>query len=182
MLDATLASNFSRRLNVSITFKGFRSRGKYALDEAQSGNFRMTSNYITENGKYQFRAHVAAQDIKGQENGGLANPELQFESDNPEFADRSRMDVLYKNVQNELQGKRYYLDQKYRLLKGLKDSVTGERGLYLTHRFEYETKWYQYNQNTNVSQYFGPLLYGKVKDQAYLKTTLNQLGVDWNNS
>lgn len=182
MLDATLASNFSKRLNVSIAFKGFRSRGKYALDEAQSGNFRMTSNYITENGKYQFRAHVTAQDIKGQENGGLANPELQFESDNPEFADRSRMDVLYKNVQNELQGKRYYLDQKYRLLRGLKDSVTGERGLYLTHRFEYETKWYQYSQNTNVSKYFGPLLFGKVKDQAYLKTTLNQLGVEWNNS
>lgn len=181
MLDATLASNFSKRLNVSIAFKGFRSRGKYALEEAQSGNFRMTSNYITANGRYQFRVHVTAQDIKGQENGGLANPELQFETDNPEFADRSRMDVLYKNMQNELQGKRYYLDQKYRLLRGVKDSVPGERGLYLTHRFEYESKWYQYNQKTDVTPYFGPLLYGKVRDQAYLKTTLNQVGIEWNN-
>lgn len=181
MLDASLASNFNRRFNVSIAFKGFRSRGKYVQDEAQSGNFRITSNYITENGRYQYRAHIAAQNIKGQENGGLASPEIQFESDNPEFTDRSRMDVLFKNVQNELQGKRYYLDQRYRLIKGLKDSVSSNGGLYLTHRYEYETKWYQYNQNTDVSTYFGPLLYGKIRDQAYLKTTLNQIGTAWEN-
>ena len=181
MLDASLASNFNKRFNVSIAFKGFRSRGKYAQDEAQSGNFRMTTNYSTENGRYQFRAHVAAQDIKGQENGGLANPEVQFESDNSEFADRSRLDVLFKNVQNELQGKRYYLDQRYRLLRSSRDSIPGNGGLYLTHRYEYETKWYQYNQNADVSAYFGPLLYGKVRDQAYLKTTFNQLGAAWDN-
>ena len=181
MLDASLASNFNKRFNVSIAFKGFRSRGKYAQDEAQSGNFRMTTNYSTENGRYQFRAHVAAQDIKGQENGGLASPEVQFESDNSEFADRSRLDVLFKNVQNELQGKRYYLDQRYRLLRSSRDSIPGNGGLYLTHRYEYETKWYQYNQNADVSAYFGPLLYGKVRDQAYLKTTFNQLGAAWDN-
>ncbi|MFM1877906.1 MAG: hypothetical protein RLZZ241_772 [Bacteroidota bacterium] len=182
LLDATLASNFSRRLNVSIAFKGFRSRGKYAREEVQSGNFRMTSNYITENGRYQFRAHVAAQDIKGQENGGIAYPELQFESNNPEFSDRSRMDVKLKNAQNELQGKRYYLDQKYRLLRGMRDSLPGKGGLYLTHRYTYESKWYQYTQNTDVTPYFGPLLYGESKDQAYLKTTYNQLGAEWNNA
>lgn len=181
MLDASLASNFNKRFNVSIAFKGFRSRGKYAQDEAQSGNFRMTTNYSTENGRYQFRAHVAAQDIKGQENGGLASPEVQFESDNSEFADRSRLDVLFKNVQNELQGKRYYLDQRYRLLRSSRDSLPGNGGLYITHRYEYETKWYQYNQNADVSAYFGPLLYGKVRDQAYLKTTFNQLGAAWDN-
>ncbi len=181
MLDAMLTSNFSKRLNVSIAFKGFRSLGKYRQDEAQSGNFRATANYITENGRYQFRAHFTAQDIKGQENGGLADREAQFESNDPDFIDRSRIDVLFNNVQNELQGRRYYLDQKFRLLRGGNDSLPARGGLFLTHRFEYETKWYQYTQNTNNTAYFGPLLFTPVKDQAYLKATFNQVGAEWDN-
>lgn len=181
MLDAMLTSNFSRRLNVSIAFKGFRSRGKYRQDEAQSGNFRVTANYLTQDGRYQFRTHLAAQDLKGQENGGLVDAEAQFESNNPDFTDRARVDVLFSNVQNELQGKRYYLDQKFRLLRGGTDSLPARGGLFLTHRFEYESKWYQYNQNTNNTAYFGPLLFTPVKDQAYLKTTFNQVGTEWNN-
>ena len=181
MLDAMLTSNFSKRLNVSIAFKGFRSLGKYRQDEAQSGNFRVTANYVTEDGQYQFRAHMTAQDIKGQENGGLADAEGQFESNDPDFADRSRIDVLFNNVQNELQGRRYYLDHKFRLLRGGVDSLPARGGLYLTHRFEYETKWYQYTQNSNNTAYFGPLLYTPVKDQAYLKTTFNQVGAEWDN-
>ena len=182
LLDATLTSNFSKRLNVSVAYKGFRSLGKYQEDEVKSGNFRATANYVTQNGRYRFRAHVAAQFIKGQENGGLLDKELQFESEDPEFQDRSRIDVLFASVQNELNGKRYYLDHQFRLLSGKRDSLAEGGHVYLAHRIGYETKWYQYTQNNNVSEYFGDLVFTPVKDQAYLKTLNNRFGVGWENS
>ncbi|WP_420592947.1 putative porin [Robiginitalea biformata] len=181
LLDAMLTSNFSRRLNVSIAFKGFRSLGKYQEDEVQSGNFRATANYMTRDGRYRFLAHVAAQDIQGQENGGLLNAPDQFESGNPDFQDRSRIDVRFSNVQNELNGKRYFLDHEFRLLGQGADSIPGMGNLFLRHRFSYETKWYQYSQNNNTTEYFGDLLVTPVRDQAYLKTFDNRFGVGLEN-
>lgn len=181
LLDAMLTSNFSKRSNVSIAYKGFRSRGKYRQDEVTSGNFRATANYVTANGVYRFRAHIAAQDIKGQENGGLLDKEEQFESGNPDFDDRSRIDVVFNNVQNELNGKRYYLDHQFRLLGNGTDSTAATAGMYLTHRFEYESKWFQFSQNNNTTGYFGDLILTPVKDQVYSKTTYNQLGLIWDN-
>ncbi|MDG1571992.1 putative porin [Robiginitalea sp. M366] len=181
LLDALLTSNFNRRTNVSIAFKGFRSRGKYREDEVTSGNFRATANYVTANGAYRFRAHIAAQDIKGQENGGLLDREGQFESGDTDFSDRSRIDVLYSNVQNELNGKRYYLDQQLRLLGNGTDSTEATSGMFLTHQVEYETKWFQFSQNSNSNAYFGEQLYTPVRDQAYAKTLFNRAGLLWDN-
>lgn len=181
LLDAMLTSNFNKRTNISIAFKGFRSRGKFRQDEVTSGNFRATANYVTENGVYRFRAHIAAQDIKGQENGGLLNKEVQFESEDPNFDDRSRLDVRFANVQNELNGKRYYMDQALRLLSNATDSTAARGGMYLTHRFEHETKWFQFSQNNNTTAYFGEQLLTPIKDQAYLKTTYNEAGLLWDN-
>src|SRR5690606_7145750 len=91
MLDAMLTLNTSPRFNVSMAYKGFRSLGKYQYSQAESGNFRTTANYVTKNGRYRARAHIAGQDIITEENGGLLNKELQFESEDPEFTDRSRI-------------------------------------------------------------------------------------------
>lgn len=70
LLDASLAFNTSRRLNFSVAFKGFRSLGKYQYNQVESGNFRTTTNYVTKNGRYSLRAHIAAQDIDVEANGG----------------------------------------------------------------------------------------------------------------
>ena len=107
LLDALLTFNTSERLNFSIAYKGFRSLGKYQISQIQSGNFRTTANYQTKNKKYALRTHIAAQDIDSEENGGLLNKELQFESEDPEFTDRSRIDVVFDDARNNIVGKRY---------------------------------------------------------------------------
>ena len=180
LLDAMLTFNTSRRLNFSLAFKGFRSLGKYQEEQAQSGNFRATANYVTKNGRYRFMAHIATQDLEAEEGGGLLDKETQFESGDDDFTDRSRIDVLFSNTLSRLNGKRYYLDQEYRLAGGARDSTKRRGFLYLGHRFTYETKWYQYNQGTNTTEYFGELLFDPVLDQAYLKTLYNEvrLGID----
>jgi hypothetical protein len=177
LLDATLTFNTSRRLNFSIAYKGFRSLGKYQFSEAESGNFRATTNYVTQNGRYNLRAHVAAQDILAEENGGLLDAELQFESEDPEFQDRSRIDVVFNNARNKVLGKRYYFEHQYALIRKIQDSgVTRSRALSLGHVFNYETKYYQFTQAAQ-NNYFGDVFLSPIDDRANLKTMLNEFNV-----
>ncbi|NJB72850.1 hypothetical protein GGR42_003348 [Saonia flava] len=183
-LDALLAFNTSRRLNFSLGYKGFRSLGKYLREQAESGNFTVTSNYVTKNGKYQFRAHIAAQNIIGQENGGLNDKELQFESGDEQFKDRSRIDVVFSNGQNKILGKRYFLDHQYNFLKKKKDSVsTGSTSLAVGHQFNYETKYYQYQYKpeTSLLHIYGEYFLNPINDKASLKTMHNQVNILFSN-
>lgn len=178
LLDALLTFNTSRRLNISIAYKGFRSLGKYREDEMTSGNFRTTINYRTENGLYRMRAHYVSQDIRGQENGGLLNKEDQFESGDGDFSDRSRVDVRFRDVTNRVNGKRYFLDHQLRLLGGGKDSTSRKGNLSLGHQFIYESKYFQYTQADNTTEFFGELIFQPVDDQAFLKTYYNELRLE----
>lgn len=181
MLDAMLTLNTSPRFNVSMAYKGFRSLGKYQYSQAESGNFRTTANYVTKNGRYRVRAHIAGQDIITEENGGLLNKELQFESEDPEFTDRSRIDVVFTDAEGKLLGKRYFFDQEY-TIGGRQKDTTGRRGsaLALGHEFTYETKYYQFRQ-ASQNDYFGEVLLSPVEDKARLKTMYNRVHATFSN-
>ncbi len=182
LLDATLTFNTSERFNYSIAYKGFRSLGKYQFSQAESGNFRTTANYTGRNNRYRLRAHIAAQDIETEENGGLAEKELQFESEDPEFTDRSRIDVVFTNAEGKLLGKRYFLDQEYALAASIRDS-SGNRSssIALGHEFSYETKYYQFIQRAQ-NDYFGEVFLSPVNDKAHLKAMYNRLHARFSNS
>ena len=181
MLDALLTFNTSRNTNFSIAYKGFRSLGKYQFDQGQSGNFRTSFNTKTRNGKYQLRVHYAAQEIEGEENGGLLNKEEQFESGNPDFDDRSRLDVQFTNADNNLVGKRIYLDHSYRLFATGGDSLkTRNTSLSLGHAFSYESKFYQFVQSAE-DDFFGDVIVSPVDDKARLKTTFNEVSLNFEN-
>ncbi|WP_298489342.1 putative porin [uncultured Maribacter sp.] len=182
LLDAMLTFNTSRRLNFSLGFKGFRSLGKYQINQAESGNFKATTNYLSRNNRYNLIAHIAAQDIVTEENGGLADAELQFASGDPDFSDRGRLDVLFVDAKNKVLGKRYFLEHNYKLLRKSKDSSRVEKtSLALAHTFNYETKYYQYMQDEDNS-YFGEAFLEEVNDKAVLKTMYNQVGAQFYNA
>lgn len=183
LLDALLTFNTSRRLNFSIGYEGMRSLGKYNFDEGESGNFRATTNYVTRNGRYSLRAHIAAQSVDAEENGGLTNRE-QFESGDTDFTNRVKIDVRFDNetASNRILGKRYFLDHKYKLIKKQKDSSRVEKtSLALGHQFNYETKYYQFIQ-AQQNSYFGDGFLPSINDRANLKTMYNQLSVDFYNA
>ncbi|MDC6351303.1 putative porin [Zeaxanthinibacter sp. PT1] len=181
LLDALLTLNTSPRFNVSIAYKGFRSLGKYQLNQAESGNFRTTASYISKNGRYWLRGHIAAQDIETEENGGLLNAELQFESQDPEFTDRSRIDVVLTDADGKLVGKRYFLQHQYTLL-GKASPLDPQRTttLGLRHQFAYETKYYQFLQ-TSQNDYFGEVFLDPINDKTYYKTMFNRVGAVFTN-
>ena len=183
LLDALLTFNTSERLNFSIGYEGMRSRGKYNFVEGQSGNFRTTSNYVTKNGRYSLRAHIAAQSVDAEENGGITSRE-QFESGSSNFTNRVKIDVRFDNQRatNRILGKRYFLDHKYKLIKKQKDSSRIEKtSLALGHQFNYETKYYQFIQEQQ-NPYFGAALLPGVNDRANLKTMYNQVSLDFYNA
>ncbi|WP_176712366.1 putative porin [Allomuricauda sp. CP2A] len=180
-LDALLTFNLSRRFNASVAYNGFRSLGKYRYEQAQSGNFSTTLNYSTQNDRYNLRAHIAAQDIEGQENGGLLDRE-QFEGDLPDFQDRSKIDVRYTDANNRILGKRYYLDHQYKLVNHKRDSTDmNPTSLAIGHEFSYETKFYDFGQ-TRQNDAFGedPFL-TPIADRARLKTMFNKGSVEFSN-
>ncbi|VAW10846.1 FIG00649073: hypothetical protein [hydrothermal vent metagenome] len=182
LLDALLTFNTSRRLNFSIAYKGFRSLGKYLFDQAESGNFKTTANYQTKNGRYSLRAHIAAQDVVTEENGGLISKALQFESGDSNFTNRIKVDVRFNNAENKILGKRYFFDHKYKLIKKQKDSSRVEKtSLAIGHRFNYETRYYQFSQ-TEKNPYFGNGLLPGINDRANLKTMYNQVSADFYNA
>lgn len=183
MLDAKLAFNTSRRLNFSIGYKSLRSLGKYRFNQAESGNFTTTANYVTSNQRYSLRAHIAAQDVETEENGGLSIRE-QFDTANPDFQDRVKVDVRFDNnvPLSKLLGKRYFLDHKYKLIRKRKDSSRVEKtSLAIGHQFNYETKFFQYTQ-TQENAYFGEAILASINDRFNLKTMYNQFSADFYNA
>jgi hypothetical protein len=183
LLDIMLTFNLSKRLNYSIAYKGFRSLGKYRASQAESGNFVTTLNYQTLNNRYQLRTHIAAQDLVNQENGGLLNKEEQFESADPEFGDRSRLDVNLTDANSKILGKRYFFEQSYKLLRKQKDSSAVEKtSLAIGHLFNYETKFFQFSQAARNNFFGDAFVTAGIEDKAHLKTFYNQINAEFYNA
>ena len=181
LLDANLAFNTSRRLNFSIGYIGFRSFGKYNDAQVESGNFVTTTNYLSKNGRYALRAHIAAQNITSEENGGLSEKEEQFESGDEDFINRPRVDVYLDDASNKILGKRYYLDHTYKLVRTQLDSTRFEKtSLSIGHTFDYETKYYQFLE-TASDTLFGEAILSAIDDKAILKTFYNEVNAEFYN-
>ena len=182
-LEALFAINTTERLNISFAYKGLRSTGKYINQLTSNGNFRFTTNYNSKNERYFLKLHYTGQDTYNQENGGITNTN-DFESGNPDFKNRVQMEVYFSDATSFLKGKRLFVDHNYRLNK-----KKGSNNLLLTHQFNYENKFFEYEQNTITSSVGGNTIYrfgdsylpSNVKDQAHYNRTYNKLGLEYGN-
>lgn len=166
-MDAFFTVNTSPQFNFSVSYKGVRSLGKYQHILTSTGNFLFTANYHTKDRRYNARAHVAAQDILNQENGGLKDSSLPlFINDDPEFRDRGRLDVKFEDAENKLEGLRFYGDHFYELISQ-RDS-TSHSVLSIGNELTFEDKFFDYSQNT-AYEGFGP---SYVPSNLYTKTKL----------
>jgi len=179
-LDAFFTVNTSRQLNFSIAYKGMRSLGKYQHILTSTGNFRFTTSYKTKNNRYVANAHMVAQDLLNQENGGLRDDNIiYFESGNPEFKDRGVLGVNFEDAENILKGKRFYLDHHYKIIKP-KDSVSSNT-LSLGHIISFEDKYFQFDQE-NESEYLGESFRSSdLSKRVTLENSYNQLHLRYAN-
>ena len=182
--DSFLSLNITPGLNFSIAYKGLRSEGKYINQLASTGNFRFTTSYDTKNMRYNANAHYTYQDILNEENGGITTIE-NFESEDPNYDNRERLEVYFKDAKSFLKGKRIFLDHHFRI-----NPVKGNNNLYVAHQFNYENKFFEYNQTTVPSSVGGTIVYkygdsyakSGINDQTHYNKMYNKVGLIYENT
>jgi hypothetical protein len=183
VLDALFTVNFSKRLNVSLSYKGIRSLGAYRRALVSNGNFRGTFHYRTKKNQYEIRGHLTSQDFFNQENGGLTTDDLaNFINEDPNFDTRARLDVNLVDAENQFDGTRAYFEHSYKLLSS-KDSLKEKdfSNLKIGHIFTTETKEYNFTQTTTTTAIFGEQnASGASKNNAKSVITNNELNLDFN--
>ena len=183
-VDAFFTVNTSPRFNFSMAYKGLRSEGKYVNQMASTGNFRFTTSYNTKNKRYYVKAHFVSQDILNEENGGITTLD-DFESGNPAFLQRDRLEVYLTDARSFLKGKRVFLDHLFRI-----NSLKGNNNLYVTHQLNYENKYFEYNQPTLNSTDGSTTAYrfgdsyktSGINDQTHYNKTYNKVGLIYENT
>jgi len=182
VLDAIFTLNFSRRLNVSLSYKGLRSLGAYRRSLASHGNFRGTFQYRTKKNQYEIRGHLTRQDFFNQESGGLPESEIEkFQSNDENYATRARLDVNLNDAENQFDGNRIYLEHSYKLLAN-KDTINKKdfSNLKVGHVFTNENKEYGFSQPTNSSIFGNTSDSGATKDNAKHTFSNNELNLEFN--
>jgi hypothetical protein len=189
VLDAFVTVNTSKRINLSMAYKGLESEGKYRSSLSRNGNFTTTLSYQTPNQKYQARGHFSSYNYFNQENGGLTNTSLLFfESGNSDYLRRSRLDVNHTDADNLLEGKRVFFEHQFSL-KDLSifntkktDSAKIENTkdkLLIGHSIEYESKHYRFDKSSDndVTSLYGSILDAKtsIQDHTHDKKLENRL-------
>lgn len=182
-VDAIFTLNFSRRLNVSLAYKGLRSLGAYRRALVSSGNFRGTFSYRTKENQYEIRGHLTTQDFFHEENGGLTASALQsFIDEDPNFDQRSRLDVNLIDAENQFNSTRFYVEHSYKLLAS-KDSLSKKdfTNLKVGHVFTSESKSYNFTQPTNTTSIFGNAnSTNPSNNDALSAITNNELNLEFN--
>ncbi|WP_298767035.1 putative porin [uncultured Polaribacter sp.] len=183
VLDAFFSANFSRRLNVSIAYKGLRSLGAYRRALVSNGNFRSSFHYRTKNNQYQVRGHLTTQDFFHQENGGLPEVSLQnFIADEEEFENRARLDVNLNDAESIFDSSRFYLEHSFKLIAS-KDTVNNKdfSNLKVGHIYTTETKNYDFTQTSITTNIFGDASSSNpASTKVETKTTNNEVNLEFN--
>ncbi|MFV8357369.1 putative porin [Flavobacterium sp. XS1P32] len=182
-VDAFITLNTAENFNFSIAYKGLRSEGEYLNQLSSTGNFRFTTSYNTKNKRYFAKAHYTFQDILNEENGGITTTN-DFESENPNFDNRQRFEVYFTDAKSFLKGKIIFLDHNFRI-----NSKKGSNNLYLTHQFNYENKFFEYNQATVPSSVGSTIVFrfgesfknSDINDQTRYNKMYNKVGLVYEN-
>ncbi len=183
-VDSYFSLNTSPNLNFSIAYRGLRSEGKYINQLVSTGNFRFTTSYTTKNQRYWVNFHFTQQDILNKENGGITTID-DFESENPDYKNRQRLEVYLTDAKSFLKGKRFFLNHGFRV-----NNRQGVNNLYINHLFNYENKFFEYNQATVPSVSSGKVVYrfgdsfktNGINNKTHYNRMYNKLGLTYENT
>ncbi len=178
-LDALFTSNISPGLNFSLSYKGARSAGNYVNTLTSTGNFKFTTNYISESNRYRLRLHAVVQDLFNQENGGLdANALEGFVTGDEDLQDRGRLEPNLDDATSTLQGTRYYLNHDYEIL-GQQDSTSYYSARIYNTAF-YEDKFYRFEESSASNTFLGDsYVSSNLRDQTDLEQGAIEAGMTY---
>jgi len=178
LLDALYSVNTNRQFNFTISRKGLRSLGNYQHFLTSTSNFRFSTNYNSKDKRYKLRTHYVSQKLFAEQNGGIRDEDIMdFENGTDQFLDRSVFDPYFENADNELSGRRYYVDNSYNL-SNQNDSIK-TNSLVIGNTISYEKRYYKFNQSS-ANEYFGDSYnLSLIDDKSRLRTFLFKIGADY---
>jgi len=200
-LDTSLAINTSPKFNIAVSFRGFRSLGKYFSSLSRSRQFRLSTQYQTYNQRYRLRAHQTTQSLENEVNGGLTNDSVYFFENAPNYleADDSGSPVLDENgneqivfydgfldrnrlgtqiqADNVLEGKRYFMEHRYQMFPLAKDTTAYKMAV--GYSASLENKNYNFNQSRPSAYFFENYEVSNVRDSTSFNTLENKLFVHY---
>ena len=202
-LDTSLAINTSPKFNIAVSFRGFRSLGKYLASLGRSRQFRISSQYQTYNQKYRLRLHQTTQSLENQVNGGLNRDSVYFFENAPNyvladengqaildengnqqivfydgFLDRNRLDTQI-NADNLLEGKRYFMEHKYQMIPVSKDTTSYKMSI--GYSISLEKKNYKYDHRFANTYFYGKYD-SNISDSTSFDNLENKLFLQFNNN
>ena len=105
-----------------MAFKALRSLGKYQNSLSGSKHFRFGFSFIKNN--LDSKIFFSSQKLEKHENGGLNDTSLiDFESGDPEFKERSKLNVNFEDAVNTYQTRNFYFKNNYTLLNKNKNYI-----------------------------------------------------------
>ena len=178
LLDALYSVNTNRQFNFTISRKGLRSLGNYQHFLTSTSNFRFSTNYNSKDKRYILRTHYVSQKLFAEQNGGIRDEDIMdFENGTDQFLDRSVFDPYFENADNELSGRRYYIDNSYNL-SNQNDSIK-TNSLVIGNTISYEKRYYKFNQSS-ANEYFGDSYnLSLIDDKSRLRSFLFKIGADY---
>ena len=178
LLDALYSVNTNRQFNFTISRKGLRSLGNYQHFLTSSSNFSFSTNYNSKNKKYKLRTHYVNQKLFAEQNGGIRDEDIiDFENGTDQFLDRSVFDPYFEDADNELSGRRYYIDHNYNLANQ-NDSIK-KNNLIIGNTISYEKRYYKFKQSSS-NEYFGDSFdLSSINDKSTLTTFLFKISADY---
>ena len=203
-LDSSLAINTKPNFNIAVSFRGFRSLGKYSSSLGRSRQFRISSQYRSNDDRYRMRLHQATQSLENQVNGGLTNDSVYFFENAPNYveADEAGQPILDENgnekivfydgfldrnrlgthirADNLLEGKRYFMEHNYKITPFSKDTLAYK--VSIGYSSSLENKSYTFIQNRPNTYFFEKYDTSNVKDSTTLKSLENKLFLRFKNS
>lgn len=186
-VDALITLNTSKNFNISIAYKGIRSLGKYTNQLVSNGNLRLTASYKLPSGRFALNMHYVGQDFLNSENGGITTPS-DFENGDAVYNNRARLQVYLTDAQSILKSKRFFFDHAFRV-----NTKDAQNNLYVIQRFNYEHKYFEYNQptlattlvinqvSTTFNRFGDAQVTASINDQATYDKLYNRAGIQYEN-
>ena len=174
LTDVLFTTNVNRKLNFSLGFKALRSLGKYQNSLSGSKNFTFTYNYNSK--KFSSKSFYLSQKLEKHESGGLSLISINdFESKDPVFNERSKLNVKFEDAVNVYFQRDFYSHNKFKIFDNKKN-------LSLNHTLHYVTVNNSYNQSLIIN-YYGGLIGGitTVDDKFKFRSIKNKISFDISN-
>ena len=174
LTDVLFTTNVNRKLNFSLGFKALRSLGKYQNSLSGSKSFTFTYNYNSK--KFSSKSFYLSQKLEKHESGGLSLISISdFESQDPVFNERSKLNVKFEDAVNVYFQRDFYSHNIFKL-------SDNKKNFSLNHTLHYVTINNSYNQSL-INNYYGSLTGGitTVDDKFKFRSINNKISFDISN-